>query len=62
MGFQHLQPAFTISRMDTDHPDEKLPTSSTCFNIFRLPPYSNAKIMKEKILYAINSNAGFELA
>lgn len=48
--------------MDTNNADTKLPTSSTCFNILRLPPYSNAKIMKEKILYAIHSNAGFELA
>jgi ubiquitin-protein ligase E3 C len=47
--------------MDTDKPNEKLPTASTCFNILRLPPYSNAKIMKEKVLYAINSNAGFEM-
>ena len=61
MGFQHLHPPFTISLMDTDRPNEKLPTASTCFNILRLPPYSNPKIMKEKILYAINSNAGFEL-
>lgn len=61
MGFKNLHPAFTISEMDTDNPDEKLPTASTCFNILRLPPYSNAKIMKEKLLYAIHSNAGFEL-
>ncbi len=62
MGFQSLQPAFTISKMDVDNPDEKLPTASTCFNIFRLPPYSNAKVMKLRVLYAVNSNAGFELA
>jgi ubiquitin-protein ligase E3 C len=61
MGFQHLHPPFCISMMDTDRPDEKLPTASTCFNILRLPKYSNAKVMKEKLLYAINSNAGFEL-
>ena len=48
--------------MDCDNPDEKLPTASTCFNILRLPPYSNAKIMKERVMYAIHSNAGFELA
>ena len=48
--------------MDSDRPDEKLPTASTCFNVLRLPGYSNAKIMKEKLLYAINSNSGFDLA
>jgi ubiquitin-protein ligase E3 C len=47
--------------MDTDRPNEKLPTASTCFNILRLPSYTNSKVMKEKVLYAINSNAGFEL-
>jgi len=62
MGFASLHPQFTISKMDCNNPDEKLPTSSTCFNILRLPGYSNAKIMKERVLYAINSNAGFELA
>jgi ubiquitin-protein ligase E3 C len=62
MGFKTLEPAFTISKMDTDHPDSKLPTASTCFNILRLPPYSSAKVMKERLLYAIHSNAGFELA
>lgn len=62
MGFQHLHPPFTISLMDTDKPNEKLPTASTCFNILRLPAYSSAAIMKERIMYAINSNAGFELA
>ena len=56
-----MHPAFTISKMDTNRPDEKLPTASTCFNILRLPPYSNIKVMKEKVLYAINSNAGFEM-
>lgn len=61
LGFQQLHPPFTISLMDTDRPNEKLPTASTCFNILRLPAYSNSKIMKEKLLYAINSNAGFEL-
>ena len=50
MGFKTLHPPFTISKMETDNPDEKLPTSSTCFNIFRLPPYSNAKLMKERII------------
>lgn len=62
MGFKSLHPPFTISKMEADRVDEKLPTASTCFNVFRLPPYSNAKIMKERLLYAIHSNAGFELA
>jgi hypothetical protein len=39
MGFQHLHPPFTISMMDTDNPNENLPTASTCFNVLRLPAY-----------------------
>ncbi len=62
MGFASMHPAFTISKMDCDIADEKLPTASTCFNILRLPPYSNAKVMRDRLLYAINSNSGFELA
>lgn len=62
MGFKYMNPEFCISKMDTAQPDTKLPTASTCFNILRLPPYSNVKIMKEKLLYALNSNSGFDLA
>jgi len=37
MGFASMVPTFTISKMDCEQPDSKLPTSSTCFNILRLP-------------------------
>lgn len=62
MGFASLQPLFTIVKMDCSQADQKLPTSSTCFNLLRIPPYSSEKILKEKIMYAIHSNAGFEMA
>lgn len=61
MGFRSMQPQFTVSHMDSDR-DTKLPTASTCFNILRLPKYSSKAVLKEKMLYAIHSNAGFELA
>ena len=49
--------------MDTsNNPNDMLPTASTCFNILRIPPYTNEKALKEKIMYAIHSNAGFEVA
>eukprot|EP00039_Didymoeca_costata_P014344 m.230429 g.230429 ORF g.230429 m.230429 type:complete len:174 (+) comp16000_c0_seq1:123-644(+) len=41
---------------------ERLPTSSTCFNLLKLPIYKSKKILKQKLLYAINSGAGFELS
>jgi len=62
MGFGSLQPLFCVVKMDCSDPDTKLPTSSTCFNLLRIPPYSSEKVMKEKIMYAIHSNAGFEMA
>jgi hypothetical protein len=62
MGFGSMQPLFTISKLDTDKADTKLPTAATCFNVLRLPAYSSEKVMQEKLMYAIHSNAGFEMA
>ena len=61
LGFSQLNPPFTIQYVD--NPDgEKLPTASTCFNILKLPKYNDRKKMKEKLLLAIKSGAGFNLA
>jgi len=48
---------FSLFANDT----EKLPTSSTCANLFKLPDYKDKELLRSKILYAINSNAGFDL-
>uniref|UniRef100_A0A914YK25 Ubiquitin-protein ligase E3B n=1 Tax=Panagrolaimus superbus TaxID=310955 RepID=A0A914YK25_9BILA len=40
----------------------RLPTSSTCFNLLKLPNYSKKSLLLEKLRYAIHSNAGFELS
>ncbi|XP_047141200.1 ubiquitin-protein ligase E3B isoform X1 [Hydra vulgaris] len=40
----------------------RLPTSSTCFNLLKLPCYKKKSILKEKLKYAIKSGAGFELS
>jgi ubiquitin-protein ligase E3 B len=47
-----------INQKDTS----RLPTSSTCFNLLKLPNYSKKSTLKEKLLYAIKSNSGFELS
>jgi ubiquitin-protein ligase E3 C len=61
LGFANLDPPFTIQHVE--NPDgEKLPTSSTCFNILKLPKYSSTKKLKEKLLLSIKSGAGFNLA
>ena len=48
----------TIARKDED----RLPTASTCMNLLKLPAYLSSKNLKDKLLYAINSGAGFELS
>lgn len=40
----------------------RLPTSSTCFNLLKLPNYQKKSTLREKLRYAINSNTGFELS
>lgn len=61
LGFASMEPSFCISKLDCDNANSKLPTSSTCFNILRLPPYSSEKVLNEKLMYALNANAGFEM-
>ena len=40
----------------------RLPSSSTCMNLLKLPKYTSKQMLKEKLLYAIESAAGFELS
>lgn len=42
-----------IDKMNTNIPDECLPTAATCFNKLHLPSYSTDDICAEKVLYAI---------
>lgn len=43
-------------------PAAKLPTAATCMNLLKLPKYDSVEMLKEKLLYAIRSNSGFELS
>ncbi|KAL3786367.1 hypothetical protein ACHAWO_005304 [Cyclotella atomus] len=61
LGFASMNPPFTIQRVGIMRDGEKLPTASTCFNTLKLPTYSSEKVMKERLLYAIQAGAGFEL-
>lgn len=58
LGFSHLDPPFCIHQTDLD----RLPSSTTCFNQLKLPPYLEYDQMREKLLFVINSNSGFELS
>ncbi|KAF6750084.1 ubiquitin protein ligase [Ephemerocybe angulata] len=60
LGFKELVPNFSIRDSGTD--SHRLPTSSTCVNLLKLPLYSNERIMREKIVQAITSGAGFDLS
>eukprot|EP00897_Mesotaenium_endlicherianum_P006153 jgi/Mesen1/5566/ME000280S04673 len=71
LGFRHLAPPFTIHQVACDtsvfaaiggQDAERLPSASTCFNMLKLPNYKRASTMRDKLKYAISSNAGFELS
>ncbi|KXZ44858.1 hypothetical protein GPECTOR_61g811 [Gonium pectorale] len=65
LGFRYLEPRLCIqmsgSMLDPAAP-QRLPTASTCMNLLKLPPYRTTSAMREKLLYAINSGAGFDLS
>lgn len=54
-----LRGFFTIRRRD---PTLRLPTSSTCFNLLKLPNYNKKSTLREKLRYAISFSSGFELS
>ncbi|GJQ13871.1 hypothetical protein GpartN1_g5662.t1 [Galdieria partita] len=60
LGFRYLDPAFTIHRAEAD--DSRLPTASTCMNLLKLPEYSSKEVLKNKLLYAIQTHTGFDLS
>lgn len=50
---------FTIRKKD---PQNRLPTSSTCFNLLKLPNYQKKSTLREKLRYAVSCRTGFELS
>ncbi|GMF20684.1 unnamed protein product [Phytophthora lilii] len=61
LGFLKLAPQICIHQVRVED-DERLPSSATCMNLLKLPAYSNKESMRKKLLYAIRSNAGFDLS
>lgn len=61
LGFSSMNPPFTVQRIGIMWDGEKLPSASTCFNTLKLPTYSSEKVLRERLIYAIESGAGFEL-
>ncbi|KAI1333870.1 hypothetical protein F5Y15DRAFT_322780 [Xylariaceae sp. FL0016] len=60
LGFSQLNPPFSIRDGGTD--EARLPSTSTCVNLLKLPRYTDAKTLREKLLYAVQSGAGFDLS
>ena len=40
----------------------RLPSAATCMNLLKLPQYDSEDILREKLIYAITSESGFELS
>ncbi|KAI1175220.1 hypothetical protein F4777DRAFT_340623 [Nemania sp. FL0916] len=60
LGFSQLKPQFSIRDGGTD--EERLPSASTCVNLLKLPVYKTAATLRAKLLYAVQSGAGFDLS
>ncbi|OBT68418.1 hypothetical protein VE03_02827 [Pseudogymnoascus sp. 23342-1-I1] len=60
LGFGQLNPKFSIR--DAGGDEQRLPSASTCINLLKLPRYTSAETLSEKLLYAVNSGAGFDLS
>lgn len=60
LGFSQLRPKFSIR--DAGNNEQRLPSTSTCVNLLKLPLYKSEAALREKLLYAISSGAGFDLS
>lgn len=60
LGFNQLSPRFSIR--DGGRDTTRLPSASTCVNLLKLPTYGSAELLKDKLLYAVSSGAGFDLS
>ncbi|KAI9443566.1 HECT-domain-containing protein [Lactarius indigo] len=60
LGFGGLVPKFCIR--DAGGDENRLPTSSTCVNLLKLPRYQSERVLRRKLLQAVFSGAGFDLS
>ena len=65
LGFSCLQPHLSVqmagSVLDAAS-QQRLPSSATCVNLLKLPPYPDARTMRSKLLLAIENIQGFDLS
>ena len=65
LGFRYLEPPLCIQlagHVGNAESLERLPTSATCMNLLKLPPYSSPDLMLQKLRLAINNVSGFDLS
>jgi len=60
LGFGSLSPRFSIR--DAGNDESRLPSTSTCVNLLKLPRYTGKGRLREKLMVAVNSGAGFDLS
>ena len=60
LGFGNLNPRFSIRDSGSDQ--TRLPSTSTCVNLLKLPIYRDEKVLRERLLYSVNAGAGFNLS
>ena len=60
LGFKQLNPHFSIRDSGADQ--TRLPSTSTCVNLLKLPIYASKITLRDKLVYAINAGAGFNLS
>ena len=65
LGFASLEPAPCIQQIRLPETEStknsRLPTSSTCMNLLKLPNCPDKELMRSKLIAAIEAGAGFEL-
>ncbi|KAI7189839.1 hypothetical protein KC363_g4737 [Hortaea werneckii] len=60
LGFGQLNPRFSIRDSGSD--ENRYPTTSTCVNLLKLPMFKSAGKLRERLLAAVSSGAGFDLS
>ena len=60
LGFGQLNPRFSIRDSGSD--ENRWPSTSTCVNLLKLPMYRSENVLREKLLAAVRSGAGFDLS
>ena len=65
LGFSCLHPHISVqmagSVLDSET-QQRLPSSATCVNLLKLPPYPDGRTMRSKLLLAIENISGFDLS